>query len=102
MKRKGVLLEQSNHTITYLPAGRSQATVISEKDWDNKTHCSRWKQSNKMPEHTKMAEHKEVPTSGNESDSTKTLCTDKQTPQMDNQTKLGERRDKTRRNSQQR
>ena len=31
-KGKGILLEQSNHTITFLPAGQSQTTVISKRD----------------------------------------------------------------------
>ena len=31
-KRKRVLMEQSNHTITFFPAGRSQATIISKRD----------------------------------------------------------------------
>ena len=31
-KRKGTLLEQSNHTITFLPAGSNKATVISKRD----------------------------------------------------------------------
>ena len=31
-KRKGVLLKQSNHTITFLPAGRTTKTLISKRD----------------------------------------------------------------------
>ena len=30
-KKEGMLLEQSNQTITFLPAGRSQATIISKR-----------------------------------------------------------------------
>ena len=43
-KKKGVLLEQSNHTITFLPAGRIQPTIISKRDVANNTNkpcCSR-------------------------------------------------------------
>ena len=31
-KRKGTLLDQSQHTITFLPAGKSQETIISKRD----------------------------------------------------------------------
>ena len=31
-KRKGTLLEHSNHTITFLPAGRTASTLISKRD----------------------------------------------------------------------
>ena len=31
-KRKEILLENSNHTITFLPAGRTQSTIISKRD----------------------------------------------------------------------
>ena len=31
-KRKGVLLENINLTITFLPAGRTQKTIISKRD----------------------------------------------------------------------
>ena len=44
-KRKGVLMEQSNHTITFLPAGRSQSTIISKRDignMDQQPYCSKW------------------------------------------------------------
>ena len=42
-----MLLENSNYTITLLPAGQSQSTVISNRDigWnkaDNKPCCSKW------------------------------------------------------------
>ena len=43
-KKKGVLLEQSNHTINFLPAGRNQPTIISKRDVANNTNqpcCSR-------------------------------------------------------------
>ena len=43
-KTKGVLLENSNHTITSLPAGRSQSTIISKRvigrDVINQSCCS--------------------------------------------------------------
>ena len=73
-----ILLEQSNHTIAFLPAGRSQATVFSKRDvrQQDAPSCSRWKQQNKMPEHTKMAEHTEMATSENESHGTKMQSTD--------------------------
>ena len=46
-KRKGVLLENSNHTITLLPAGRTQSTIISKRDNgqngnENKLCCFKW------------------------------------------------------------
>ena len=31
-KRKGTLLDQSQHTITFLPAGKTQETIISKRD----------------------------------------------------------------------
>ena len=43
-KKKGVLLEQSNHTITFSPAGRNQPTIISKRDVAKNTNqpcCSR-------------------------------------------------------------
>ena len=44
-KRKGVLLENSNHTITFLPAGRSHSTIISKRDIgrdvSNQPSCSK-------------------------------------------------------------
>ena len=46
-KREGVLLEQSNHRITFLPAGKKLPTVISKRDIEktvelaNKLCCSR-------------------------------------------------------------
>ena len=45
-KRKGILLENSNHTITFLPAGRTQSTIISRRDVTQTRveHpcCSKW------------------------------------------------------------
>ena len=44
-KRKGTLIEDSNHTITFLPAGRTQVTVISKRDVgydDQQKSCSKW------------------------------------------------------------
>ena len=46
-KRKGVQLENSKHTITFLPAGRTQSTIISKRDIgqnasENKPCCSKW------------------------------------------------------------
>ena len=46
-KRRGTLLEQTNHTITFLPAGSSESTIISKRDvgktfeGNNKPCCSR-------------------------------------------------------------
>ena len=44
VKRKGALLEHSNHTITFLPAGRNQSTKISKRDvgHDYQQCCSKW------------------------------------------------------------
>ena len=45
-KRKGIWLENSNHTITFLPAGRTQSTIISKRDVgqtrDDQPCCSKW------------------------------------------------------------
>ena len=44
-KRKGVLMEQSNHIITFVAAGRSQSTIISKRDIgnvDQQPCCSKW------------------------------------------------------------
>ena len=67
-KRKVILLEQSDHTKTFLPARRSQTTVISKRDVGHQEapYCSKWKQSTKRSEHNKMAEHGETATSDNE------------------------------------
>ena len=34
-KRKGALIQHGNHTIKFLPAGRTQATVICKRDVGN-------------------------------------------------------------------
>ena len=34
-KRRGVLLEQSNHTVTFVLAGKKQTTITSERDIGN-------------------------------------------------------------------
>ena len=59
-RRKGVLLEQSNHTITFLPAGRKQRRIISKRgirkteEKASKPCCSReaekqdWRYANEM------------------------------------------------------
>ena len=36
----GVQLEQSIHTVTFLPAGRSQSSIISKTDVDQHTSAS--------------------------------------------------------------
>ena len=44
-KMKEILLEQSNYTCTFLPAGRSEKLIISKRDveqTDNRPHCSKW------------------------------------------------------------
>lgn len=43
LKRKGTLLANSNHTITFLPAGRTQQTTIWKRDQSNvgQSCCSR-------------------------------------------------------------
>ena len=45
-KGKGTLLEHSNHTITFLPAGRTVSTIISKRDLghnpDDQPCCSKW------------------------------------------------------------
>ena len=45
-KRKGTLLENSNHTITFLPAGRTASRIISKRDLghipNDKPCCSKW------------------------------------------------------------
>ena len=69
-KRKGVLIEQSNHTIIFLRAGRSQSTIISKRDignMDQQPCCSKWlvntanKKPPKLPKTNKVAENEEPP-----------------------------------------
>ena len=72
-KRKGVLLENSNHTKTFLQAGRTQATIISKRDigqnaTENKSCCSEGNntQINQQPrfneQKSKVAIENEKPT----------------------------------------
>ena len=68
------MFEQSNHTKSFLPAGRSQTTVIAKRDvgQQNAPCCSKWRQAPNMPETNKMAELEETATSEDES---KTMTT---------------------------
>ena len=70
--RKGVLLENSNHTITFLPAGRTQHTIISKRDIgqkasENKPCCSIWSNTQINQQHrisekkNKVANENETP-----------------------------------------
>ena len=73
-KRRGVLLEQSNHSITFLTAGPSRTTVISKRDvgQQNTTCSSKWRQPSKLPVLKKMAEHEKTATSDKQSKITTT------------------------------
>ena len=64
-KRKGVLLENSNHTITFLPVGRTQKTIIARRDIgqmkEEQPCCSKWLlQSEKSQAEEKTNERKEA------------------------------------------
>ena len=57
-------MEQSNHTITFLPAGRSQATIISKRDvgnWDQQPCCSKWLTTKEMLKRQKQTPPREMP-----------------------------------------
>ena len=56
-KRKGVLLEQSNHTITFLPAGSNNPSVLSKRDigYSNEDQPCCSKEADKRKQ-TKIAE----------------------------------------------
>ena len=71
-KRKDVLLQNSNHTITFLPAGRTQTTIVSKRHigqnaTENKPCCSKWinTQINQQPrfneQNSKVAIENETP-----------------------------------------
>ena len=63
-KRKGVLMEQSNHTITFPPAGRSQTTIISKRDienWDQQPSCSKQLINKEGPEAKQQTKPREMP-----------------------------------------
>ena len=71
-KRKGVLLEQSNHVITFLPAGRNQPTGISKRDVDssiNQPCCSREAAKQKQPQLPNLATQSDLTTTS-ETDTT--------------------------------
>ena len=68
-KRKCVFREQSNHTITFHPARRSQSTIISKRDIrnvDQQPCCSKWlvnaasKDPPKMPQTSEEAGREEA------------------------------------------
>ena len=69
-KRKGVLLEQSNdsnHTITFLPAGKNQPTRISKRDIGNtdettdKPCCSKEATGQLWQQISEVAKQRELP-----------------------------------------
>ena len=63
-KRKGKLLEQSEHTITFLPAASNQKTVISKRDLANQNDqpCSSKEADRRLLENQReMAELLEMP-----------------------------------------
>ena len=82
-KRKGILLENNNHTITFLPAGRTQSTIISKRGEgqtrDEQPCVSKWllqrtkvkeveerieqqqAEVNKMPNENKLPDESETP-----------------------------------------
>ena len=60
-------MEQSNHTITFLPAGRSQTTMISKRDvgnWDQQPCCSNRLINKEVPETQQQTKPRELPNSG--------------------------------------
>ena len=63
-KKKGVLMEQSNHTITFLPAGRSEGTIISKRyvgNWDQQPCCSKWLTTKETPKTQQQTNPREMP-----------------------------------------
>ena len=68
-KRKGILLEQSEHTITFLPGGCQHATTISKLDLggtarkENEPCCSREANKRNMANNYEVEDHAELPTS---------------------------------------
>ena len=99
-KRKGLLLENSNHTITFLPAGRTQSTIISKRDVgqtrDEQPCCSKWllqRDKNKEGEERtekQQAESSKTP-NGNELPDESERPPENETPQQsssDDQNKL--------------
>ena len=57
-------MEQSNHTITFLPAGRSQATIISKRyvgNWDQQPCCSKWLTTKETPKTQQQTNPREMP-----------------------------------------
>ena len=88
------MVEQSNHTKSFLPAGRSQTTVIAKRDvgQQNAPCCSKWRQAPNMPETNKMAELEETATSEDESKTmtTSTMLNDQHQSETTTQTKWRE------------
>ena len=77
-KRNGTLIEHGIHTVTFLPAGRTQATVISKRDVgydDQQPCCSKWSLSRSKTSTTTAAQKSKSPT---ESD----VATENEMPQM--------------------
>ena len=63
-KRKGVLMDESNRTITFLPPGRSQTTIISKREvgnWDQQPCCSKWLINEEVPETQQQTKPRELP-----------------------------------------
>ena len=69
-KRKGTLLEHSNHTITFQPAGRTASTIFSKRDLghnpDDQPCCSKWPIRNTPARKQTSEEENETPTELNQ------------------------------------
>ena len=64
-KRKETIIELGNHIITFLPAGRTQATVISKRNVgydDQQPCCSKWPMSRMKTNTTIAAQKNKSPT----------------------------------------
>ena len=60
-------MQQSNHTITFLLAGRSQATITSKRDagkWDQRPCCSKWLTTNEVAKTQQQTNSREMPKGG--------------------------------------
>ena len=73
-KRKGWLLENSNHTILFLPTGCSQSIIISQrdigKDVANQPCCSKWPLRTQTPTKSNNSSETEVSSESGLSQST--------------------------------
>ena len=68
-RRKGTLLSESEHTITFLTAGKTRATTLSKRDvgpnnTDNQPCSSRQADDELLAKQQLLASHNELPEEG--------------------------------------